>query len=85
MLPEVKIISGELQLILSNVKIHGVEVVKGLDDFHWEKPDNIVMGSITVPDVDILADYKINGRILVLPIQGEGPFNLKLSKYEKKA
>lgn len=79
-LTEVKVTSGELEIILSNVKIHGVENVKELDEFHWDKSTNIVSASITVPEVTLEADYKINGRILVLPIQGEGPITLKISK-----
>lgn len=77
---EVKISSGELEIVLQNVKIHGVEGVKELDEFHWDKANNIVNASITVPDVTLEGDYKINGRILVLPIQGEGPITLKISK-----
>lgn len=79
-LTEVKVSSGELEIVLLNVKIYGVDAVKGFDDFHWDKENNIVNVSITVPDVSIDADYRIKGRILILPIQGEGPANIKISK-----
>lgn len=60
-LSEVKIASGELELILANIKIHGVEAVKEVDEFHWDKEANILSGAITVPEVELIADYKING------------------------
>lgn len=30
----------------------------------------------TVPRINIIGKYKVNGRVLVLPIQGEGPARL---------
>lgn len=34
-----------------------------------------------IPKVILLGHYKINGQILVLPIQGEGNSNLTLGKF----
>lgn len=34
-----------------------------------------------IPQLQLIGDYKINGQILVLPIQGEGYSNLTLGKY----
>lgn len=35
---------------------------------------------VTIPNARIEGQYKMNGRILILPIQGEGPANLTLGK-----
>lgn len=83
-LTEVKIQSNELELILSNIKIYGVEKVKEIDEIHWDKVTNIVNGSMTMKELEIHGDYKINGRVLLLQVRGEGPFILKLSKYRTK-
>jgi len=34
-----------------------------------------------LPRVDLIADYKLSGRILLLPIYGEGKCNITMRKY----
>jgi len=44
--------------------------------------DNIILKSETFNlQVDFIADYKIDGKILLLPIQGEGKCNISMRKY----
>lgn len=35
---------------------------------------------VSIPNAIIVGHYKMNGRILILPIQGEGPANMTISK-----
>lgn len=57
---------------LSDVK---VQSVRGFEKI----PDGQVFSvNATVKQVKLLGDYKINGRVLVLPIQGQGKSNLTL-------
>uniref|UniRef100_A0A336LPE9 CSON015406 protein n=1 Tax=Culicoides sonorensis TaxID=179676 RepID=A0A336LPE9_CULSO len=53
-----------------------VKTVKGFEpDFKNKK----VEIRVTIPIASLLGNYKINGRVLVLPIQGEGRSNLTLT------
>lgn len=53
-----------------------VKSVKGFDpDFHNKK----IEIKILFPSASLLGDYKVNGRVLVLPIQGQGKSNLTLT------
>lgn len=36
---------------------------------------------VMVPSIQLVSDYKIKGRALVVPIQGDGIFRANLSKY----
>ncbi|XP_050460828.1 protein takeout [Cataglyphis hispanica] len=61
-----------------NVKVHGL--TKGLhlssDQIDW---DNLIFKLESFnPQVDFIADYKLEGRILLLSVQGEGKCNLIL-------
>lgn len=80
-IPEIKINPAELKLDLTNVKVFGLDAVKELDDFNWDKKGAMVIGSITIPKFEIVSTYKVSGRILVLPIMGEGPFKISMGKY----
>lgn len=71
---------GELELVLTDLKVHGLEAVTQLDEFHWDKEANTVSGQITVPNFHLTSNYVIKGRILVLPINGEGPLDFKMGK-----
>jgi len=39
----------------------------------------IILNSVN-PRVDFVADYKMNGKILLLPIYGEGKCNISMRK-----
>lgn len=53
--------------------------VKGFEpDFHNKK----IEIRIKVPLASLLGDYKVSGRVLVLPIQGEGKSNLTLTNVD---
>lgn len=79
--PELKLRSGELEADLTKVKIHGLETVTSVDNLHYDKEGMLITGQITIPVLQIFSDYKLKGRLLVLPIHGEGKFHLKLGKF----
>jgi len=37
-----------------------------------------MMAEILIPRLQIISDYEVNGHILLLPIQGQGPSNITL-------
>lgn len=41
---------------------------------------NHMIFKVTIPVARIIGHYKMNGNILILPIRGEGPANVTLSK-----
>lgn len=46
----------------------------------WDKYS--IEAEVTVPKpVKLMGDYKINGKVLILPIQGNGLSNLTLGAY----
>lgn len=58
---------------LANIRVQSVSGFEKL-------PDGQVFNvNATVDQVKLLGDYKINGRVLVLPIQGHGKSNLTLN------
>ncbi|GAB1862928.1 Protein takeout [Camponotus japonicus] len=61
-----------------NVKLHGL--TKGLQVYNYQIDwDNLIFKSKSFnPQVDFVADYTLEGKILLLPIQGEGRCNLTM-------
>lgn len=42
--------------------------------------NHVIKATVAIPLLTIIADYDIKGRILVLPISGNGPANIKACK-----
>ncbi|XP_025268450.1 protein takeout isoform X2 [Camponotus floridanus] len=70
--------SVSLKQEYQNVKLHGL--TKGLQIYNYQIDwDNLIFKSLAFnPQVDFVADYKIEGKILLLPIQGEGRCNITM-------
>lgn len=44
--------------------------------------DNLIFKSESFcPQVDFIADYKLDGKILLIPLRGEGRCNISMRKY----
>lgn len=80
-IPEINLRPGNIDIDLKDCKMYGSTAVKELRSFHWDREAGTVEGTIFVPVFHLIADYKVSGRILVLPISGSGPFDLKMGKY----
>ncbi|XP_029669800.1 protein takeout [Formica exsecta] len=61
-----------------NIKLHGL--TKGLQLYNYQIDwDNLIFRSETfTPQVDFVADYKLEGKVLLLPVQGEGRSNITM-------
>lgn len=79
-LPHIKLTQDQLQVEMTKIKVYGLDQVQKLNDFHWDQRNNIITASVSVQSLEIIGDYKMKGRILVLPIQGEGPFKTSIRK-----
>lgn len=79
-LPEIKLRPGELEIDFTDVKLFGFDKVKVLDYFHWDKEKMIATGKLHTPLFHQESQYKVKGRILVLPIHGEGQFESNMGK-----
>nr|CAD7402756.1 unnamed protein product [Timema poppensis] len=68
-----------ISLRFDNVKLHGISEVKVTS--HKSDLDNYVMNTdVLNPKLELLSDYEISGRILLLPITGKGKCNVTLSE-----
>ncbi|XP_066156126.1 protein takeout-like [Euwallacea fornicatus] len=68
---------GDLDLTLRDVNIYGLETAKLIDmDVDWEHQRWFL--ECNVERVTILGSYEVDGQILVLPIKGNGPFNITI-------
>lgn len=57
---------------LKDIKVHSVR------GFETNPEGQVFSVNATAPQVQLVGNYKINGRVLVLPIQGQGRSNLTL-------
>ncbi|KAG5326904.1 TAKT protein, partial [Acromyrmex heyeri] len=67
-----------------NIKIHGL--TKNLKLYNYQVDwDNLIFTSETFnTQVDFIADYKLEGKILLLPIRGEGKCNISMHDLRTK-
>ncbi|KAK7865801.1 hypothetical protein R5R35_001265 [Gryllus longicercus] len=66
-----------MQLLASDVKIHGLPKMIVSTVTHISKPKHIDTYVASVPEVTVNAKYNISGRILLLPIVGQGNVVMK--------
>ncbi|GJQ81234.1 hypothetical protein Trydic_g20453 [Trypoxylus dichotomus] len=64
-----------------NIELYGLTGSKILKEIGDPEHDKLYSESIT-PQLQLVGDYDINGRILVLPIRGKGKFNITLTNSE---
>lgn len=68
-----------IQLDLKNQDIYGMKDIKVRKVRGFDKvPDSVLEVEAELKQIKLIGDYKIDGRILVLPIQGQGRSNLTL-------
>ncbi|KRT86918.1 hemolymph juvenile hormone-binding protein, partial [Oryctes borbonicus] len=60
-----------------NIELFGLTGSKILKEIGDIENDKLYSESIT-PKLEVIGDYDMNGRILVLPIRGKGKFNITL-------
>ncbi|XP_045467270.1 protein takeout-like [Harmonia axyridis] len=60
-----------------NIKLHGLTKSIVLNST-YDAPNTRLLAESITPNLRLEADYTMNGRILLLPIQGEGPCNITL-------
>ncbi|XP_018047683.1 PREDICTED: protein takeout-like [Atta colombica] len=67
-----------------NVKIHGL--TKNMEVYNYQIDwDNLIFRSESFnTQVDFIADYKLEGKILLLPIRGEGKCNISMHDLRTK-
>ncbi|KAF4528513.1 hypothetical protein B566_EDAN015252, partial [Ephemera danica] len=71
--------SAQFSLSLNNVLMYGLSELQLLSTSNEIPKGGVNMkADITIPRFQIISDYKIQGRILVLPIQGNGKSNFTL-------
>ncbi|XP_067014031.2 protein takeout [Anabrus simplex] len=67
-----------LAFTATNCTIYGIRNVR-LDNVDIDLPKRHVFYDFYIPRVEIMCKYNASGRILLLPIRGEGPTNLTLT------
>lgn len=69
-----------IQLDLMNQDIYGLKDIKVTKVRGFEKnPEGVFEVGADLAQIKLIGDYKIDGRVLVLPIQGHGKSNLTLN------
>lgn len=71
--------SGNLKVKFTDCKVYGLERTQ-IKDFEIDPKAQKVKITLYINEVSMQADYDINGQILILPIQGKGPANIKFGK-----
>ncbi|CAH1961065.1 unnamed protein product [Acanthoscelides obtectus] len=75
-LPVVNVDAGkDLNIKLTNIAAKGLEKVE-LDRVKIDTVKREVYLDMHMPRVELIGQYDINGKILILPIQGKGPCNI---------
>lgn len=79
-IPEIKVESnGQLNIILRDGLVNGLSQAKA-SDFKADFKNQKISFKLFIPNLNIISQYEIDGRILVLPIQGKGPGNITAGK-----
>ncbi|XP_066262373.1 uncharacterized protein [Euwallacea similis] len=74
---------GNLKLTLNNVDIFGLETIKLIDmDIDWDHQTWFV--ECEIKRVTLVGSYVVDGQILVLPVRGDGPFNITIESLNIK-
>lgn len=74
-----------IDLQFRNVKFYGLNQadVKRISGFGKEVEERIEMDLFT-PQISLIGPYTINGRVLILPVQGKGDSNITLDNVDVK-
>lgn len=87
LLPLVKIEQGKessvaVKLVFRDCKIHGITnaIINKTIGFDHDPKSSKYEIHARVPRLELIAKYNISGRVLILPIQGNGRSNLTFGK-----
>ncbi|XP_029038213.2 protein takeout-like [Osmia bicornis bicornis] len=61
-----------------NIKLYGLTKQLQIQNYHIDWDKCILSSDSLNPQVDFVADYKVDGRILLLPIRGSGKSNITM-------
>lgn len=68
---------------MTQVKVYGVSNYV-IDEFKANPFDLNVEMKLTIPHIYMKGEYDVNGRLLLLPLNGSGNFKGNFSKYENE-
>lgn len=68
--------SPELKVKFTNCKIYGLDKAQ-ITDIKIEPKAQKATMALRIDEVSLDADYDVNGKLLILPIQGKGPAKIK--------
>ncbi|KAG8238453.1 hypothetical protein J437_LFUL002910 [Ladona fulva] len=75
-IPEIKLQQGtqavNYKCTLSNVKVRGLSQYKFVDIDSEMEGKYYIRGKVSLPQIYLDADYEIDGKVLLVPIKGEG-------------
>ncbi|CAG9768275.1 unnamed protein product [Ceutorhynchus assimilis] len=81
MLPELKLEQGtnalNFKAVLNNVLIHGMSKYK-FSRFDFDVPNHQFFCQASVENISLEGQYKVTGRILIAPIEGNGKFTAQI-------
>ena len=61
-----------------NIKLHGLTKGIQVKNYHIDWDKCLLSSDSTNPQVDFVADYRIDGKILLLPVRGSGKSNITM-------
>lgn len=74
--------SGNLKITFTNCKVYGLDKAQ-VADMTLDPKGQKASITLHMDEVWMDADYDVNGQLLILPIQGKGPANIKFGKSKK--
>lgn len=74
LIKEISAVDGNLDLAGSDINIVGIKDAV-LENINFDFDKKIIIADVLVPDTYFAGKYKLNGKLLNLPISGNGPFN----------
>ncbi|KAF3427238.1 hypothetical protein E2986_02260 [Frieseomelitta varia] len=74
--------SVSLKQEYKNIKLYGLTKDLEIHNHHLELDNGCLLTSDSFnPQVDFVADYKLDGKVLLLPVRGSGKSNITMCKY----
>uniref|UniRef100_A0AAR5QFK0 Uncharacterized protein n=1 Tax=Dendroctonus ponderosae TaxID=77166 RepID=A0AAR5QFK0_DENPD len=81
-LPKIDVDAGpNIKLGFTDVDVYGLDTVK-LSTFHVNFDQSTIFIVVNAQKVTLIGKYAINGKIMVLPISGNGPANITINNSE---
>ncbi|KAF2886369.1 hypothetical protein ILUMI_19804 [Ignelater luminosus] len=74
-IPEIKFRTGDLHIKLDNAKVSGFENAQ-IKDFKFDPRKQHLAITVYIENANLISHYNIDGKILILPIRGDGAANI---------